>query len=1061
MLALIAFAGLLATAPAQAAFPGQNGKIAFVSTRNVDSRDIFVMNADGSGETPLTENELEEGEPAWSPDGTKVAFRRNIAGNREIFVIDGSGSGEVNLTDNAAEDHDPAWSPDGTKIAYVTSRAPAGIHVMNAADGTGSQNIGTIPGDGQPAWSPDGTKIAFARSVGGNMEIFVINADGSGGEVNLTNNAAPDRDPAWSPDGTKIAFTTFRDGNSEIYVMDANGMNQVNRTKSAEAGDGEPAWSPDGTRIAFSSPFSSPFTFPGGDRIFAMDAGGTNQAPLTGGGGTEGTNHSPDWARTAPPSGKCGDTTLQLNRATVEGTLVETGPGTGVFSAGPGDVVYVGGFELRPRFGGELLVDTTSTVGELREEGTGVQVFLGRFEVPLAVGSIPINLPEATIPLNRDGTLLKSLFSLPISGQLKAAWADGGKSAGLEFELEVEKLVGNFGSFTGAGVTAPSLKVQAKQANCTGFDFTGAEIKADEISFIPKQLKVPRKLGLKNVLFKYEERDGRSLWAGQGELIVPTGTGELAVGGKVSIADSKLAGVGVSASGINRPIGYGLFLQSVAGELAFEPDFAFSFGVGATFGPQVKGKKLVKLSGTLKNLALATECANGEDPIALVASGSIPVVEELGAGSVKIEGVNCIYTASLAIEQSPKVEAVFGEVVGGEVPKPVVAAKANLSGFVGVDGINAEGGGSITIPLVGEVAGQALMSSKAFAACGGVGFFKGGAAHVWGESRTEAFSGCDLAPWRVKAGGGSSALARGLVSPFASGATGQERARASAAAATVEVEAGLPFVGFAARGAKRAPRVRVSGPKGERFTSRKGKAVVRRDVVMVPVAAERRTFVFVKAPSAGRWRIEALGGERLRQLRTAEGLPRPAVSGQVSGRGPTRTLKYTVKPIPGQRVTFFERTKDGIAQEIGRATAPSGRVVFSPASTGQPARIDAAIVQNGFPRDTVTIARLTNAEPGAGTRPPGPPRRVRAVRRGRGLVVKWSRVAAAARYRVDLLKGRRRVARRTVSGIRLRLKRVPAVRLRVEVRAISRQGAVSKPRGATIGAIRGANAGPN
>jgi hypothetical protein len=78
--------------------------------------------------------------------------------------------------------------------------------------------------------------------------------------------------------------------------------------------------------------------------------------------------------------------------------------------------------------------------------------------------------------------------------------------------------------------------------------------------------------------------------------------------------------------------------------------------VNATLGPQVAGRKLVKLGGNLKFLALATECTNGRDPVSLIATGNIPLVEELGAGSVKIEGVECIYTDSLGIEQSPKVE---------------------------------------------------------------------------------------------------------------------------------------------------------------------------------------------------------------------------------------------------------------------------------------------------------------------------------------------------------------------------------------------------------------------
>jgi hypothetical protein len=210
--------------------------------------------------------------------------------------------------------------------------------------------------------------------------------------------------------------------------------------------------------------------------------------------------------------------------------------------------------------------------------------------------------------------------------------------------------------------------------------------------------------------------------------------------------------------------------------------------------------------------------------------------------------------------------------------------------------------------------------------------------------------------------------------------------------------------------------------------------------------------VFIKNPSAGRWKVEALKGDRLAGLRTADGLPKPEVLGEVTGEGAARTFSYAVRRIPGQRVTFLERTGDGIVQTIGAASGARGRIGFVPLSTGQPARIDAVVEQDGFPRDTITVARFTSAAPAA-AKPPAPPRRVRAKRARRGLAVTWASVRRAARYRVDVLKGRKRVARRTTSELRLRVKRVPAARLRVEVRALSAAGAISRPGRARVRAI--------
>lgn len=745
-----------------------------------------------------------------------------------------------------------------------------------------------------------------------------------------------------------------------------------------------------------------------------------------------------------PPPSSCGTRSVQVGQATVEGALAETSPGSGVFRAAPGDVVYAGGFELRPRVGGELLVNPGA--GTLAEAGAGVDVFFGAVPVPLGVAAIPVGQADATVALNRDGTLLKALYSLPISGQFKAAWSDGGRAAGLELELEVEKLLGSFGSFDSGGVggvQAPSLKLKARQVNCTGFDLTGAEVKADEISFIPTALKVPRKLGLKNVLFKYEDRGGRHFWSGQGELLLPVSASspDLAIGGKVSIADSKLAGVGVSASGINRRLVHGFFLQSISGEVVFEPGFGASFVVDGSFGPQVRGKKLASFGGYFKLFALATDCSNGQDPVALGFTASIPVVEDLQAGSIKYEGLNCLYTTSLAFEQTGKIDASLGPVVNGAVPNPVIAVKANLSGYVGESRLGLEGGGSVTLPLIGEVGGQVLLSTRALAACARLGFFAGGAAHVWGQSTTSAFSGCDLAPWRSPQPAGV-----GARRARAGGARALRAAVTGPRSASVELPAGLPLAGFAVQGASGPPRVRVLGPRGERVVSQAGKALVGSRAVVVPVAAERRTFVFVRRPSAGRWRVETLDGVRLRGLRTAQGLPAPRVSGALERDGAALVLRYELAPLPGQEVTFLERTRDGVAKVLGRARGRSGRLRFTPASSGQDARIEASVVQDGFPRATLDIARFR----AIAAKALAAPARVRARRAARGLSLSWSRVSGASRYRVDVLRGTRRIARRTTTKTRLRLVRVPATALRVEVRAIGPDGLVSPARRAAV-----------
>ena len=191
--------------------------------------------------------------PAWSPDGSRIAFARWLQGTFDgsIFVMNADG-GDVTRLTHTTVDFDPVWSPDGSRIAFMSGRGDnSEIYVVNA-DGSGTTNLTDSPGfDGNPAWSPDGTRIAFMSRRDGNREIYVMNADGTGA-TNLTDNPSADMNPAWSPDGTRIAYNSFPAGNGDIYVMNADGTG-VTRLTSHPRSEVFPAWSPDGAQIAFRS----------------------------------------------------------------------------------------------------------------------------------------------------------------------------------------------------------------------------------------------------------------------------------------------------------------------------------------------------------------------------------------------------------------------------------------------------------------------------------------------------------------------------------------------------------------------------------------------------------------------------------------------------------------------------------------------------------------------------------------------------------------------------------------------------------------------------------------
>jgi TolB protein len=238
-------------------------RILFASNR--PSAEIHVMDADGRAKTRITHRDPAGSTPAWSPDGSRIAFNGSSGSSVQLWVMDRDGEnlrplGFQTLEFDVGAFPDPDWSPGGGRIVLSYKE---NIYVVNR-DGTERRRLtrGSAE-DWDPSWSPAGRWIAFTRAP----EIWRMRTNGTGKQALGTGD-----DPDWSPNGKRIVFTVQqRTGRLDIYTMRADGTDRRRLTRS-RANEYAPAWSPGGGRIAYTR------GFPGA--IWVMDRDGGNKHRL-------------------------------------------------------------------------------------------------------------------------------------------------------------------------------------------------------------------------------------------------------------------------------------------------------------------------------------------------------------------------------------------------------------------------------------------------------------------------------------------------------------------------------------------------------------------------------------------------------------------------------------------------------------------------------------------------------------------------------------------------------------------------------------------------------------
>ena len=266
---LLAAAVMAVTAPAAGA--GGNGRIAYETAGT-----IYAIGAAGGTPSQLHAGYL----PAFSPDGTQIAYAETPAGS--IWVANADGSSPVQV----ATDHflsKLVWSPDGKRIAYISGSYSSGFAVSVAkGDGSGSSVVsGDASADAPPSWSPDGTELAFTTT--NDTDIAVVKADGSGRRL-LIQDATQDLAPSWSPDGLRIAFLRGAYGSFVLYTIrpDGSGLHQVGQTQADPYSP--PAWSPDSSRLVFGGRQFVTYTKVGPEYrydVYAVSADGAGERRLT------------------------------------------------------------------------------------------------------------------------------------------------------------------------------------------------------------------------------------------------------------------------------------------------------------------------------------------------------------------------------------------------------------------------------------------------------------------------------------------------------------------------------------------------------------------------------------------------------------------------------------------------------------------------------------------------------------------------------------------------------------------------------------------------------------
>jgi hypothetical protein len=619
-------------------------------------------------------------------------------------------------------------------------------------------------------------------------------------------------------------------------------------------------------------------------------------------------------------------------------------PKTGVATAS--GAVHVNGLRLA---GAEIVFDPRKRTVD--SDGP-VDVSIGDtklFELPIHWAFPKGN--TFTLPGIDVGGTGGRLQGFPVKGSASIKFVRGA----VEIPLHVA-LPKIFGEVTG--------DVTVRAENLSGLHLRDIRVKANLAEIGP--------LTLADLAFAYDP-DTKS-WSGRAKLTIPPKPPGPVLDSSIGFVQGDFAylrnELTFPGEGIPLDTFDAVHLTKVRFSLEVQPDLKLSGGLTLTAGPKFGDIRAASIDGDFTFLL-----PDGR-PAVLRADGRLQLLN--------------IPVANAYLQYRTDGMITFGGQFGLDV-LGVVQAHGRVDGWIMLPS---------TFSVTGDVeaciadfackGGSVGVSTKGIAVCARIAGVSVGAGYEWGPSILWApswiadidlmLSGCDVGDYVIDKPAGA-------------------RAAQAGADRTVAIGDGLPFTVIRVVGTQAAPRVTLVGPDGTRVDATAAEATESGATAVAHVPAKNETFVIVKRPAAGAWRVEpAPGSSPIAEVGHADGLPQPSVRARLTGRGRSHVLHYDITPVDGQRVRFEERAPGlKAARSLGYAKGERGTIRFSPASGPAGRRIIVAQVESfGTPRRSIAVASYTAPAPPHPARPRG----LTVTHRGTRLAIAWKPLRSVARYRI-------------------------------------------------------------